>query len=70
MRPGLRPRKDAAFHATVADYEETSGNSIDLSIMPFMALNQKVISALTTGEVPDLIFHAPTKIPPVESKVG
>ena len=25
--------------------------------MPFMALNQKIISALTTGEVPDLIFH-------------
>ena len=25
--------------------------------MPFMALNQKIISALTSGDVPDLIFH-------------
>ena len=24
--------------------------------MPFMALNQKAVSALTTGDVPDLIF--------------
>jgi multiple sugar transport system substrate-binding protein len=62
---GFVPEEDAAFWATVADYEKSSGNKIDLSIMPFMALNQKVISALTTGEVPDLIFHiAPSTILP------
>ena len=33
--------------------------------MPFTALNQKVISALTTGDVPDLVFHdAPATILP------
>ncbi|MGA9016667.1 MAG: ABC transporter substrate-binding protein [Acetobacteraceae bacterium] len=62
---GFVPEEDAAFRATVADYEKSSGNKIDLSIMPFTALNQKVISALTTGEVPDLVFHdAPATILP------
>ncbi len=62
---GFVPEEDAAFRATVADYEKASGNKIDLSIMPFMALNQKIISALTSGDVPDLIFHiAPSTILP------
>ncbi len=62
---GFVPEEDAAFRATVANYEKASGNKIDLSIMPFTALNQKVISALTTGEVPDLVFHdAPATILP------
>ena len=62
---GFVPEEDAAFRKTVADYEKASGNKIDLSIMPFTALNQKVISALTSGEVPDLIFHdAPATILP------
>jgi multiple sugar transport system substrate-binding protein len=62
---GFVPEEDAAFRATAADYEKSSGNKIDLSILPFMALNQKVISALTSGEVPDLIFHiAPSTILP------
>src|SRR5271157_5572242 len=59
------PEEDAAFRKTVADYEKASGNKIDLSVMPFMALNQKAISALTSGEVPDLIIHgAPETILP------
>src|SRR5208283_4708858 len=62
---GFVPEEDAAFRKTVADYEKASGNKIDLSVMPFMALNQKAISALTSGEVPDLIFHdAPATILP------
>ena len=62
---GFVPEEDAAFRATAADYEKSSGNKIDLSIMPFMALNQKIISALTSGDVPDLIFHiAPSTILP------
>jgi multiple sugar transport system substrate-binding protein len=54
---GFVPEEDAAFRATVAEYEKASGNHIDLSIMPFMALNQKIISAITSGDVPDMIFH-------------
>jgi len=62
---GFVPEEDAAFRKTVADYEKQSGNKIDFSIMPFMALNQKAISALTSGAVPDLIFHdAPATILP------
>ena len=62
---GFVPEEDAAFRATVAAYEKASGKKIDLSIMPFMALNQKIVSALTSGEVPDLIFHiAPSTLLP------
>ena len=33
--------------------------------MPFQALNQKAISAMTSGDVPDLIFHdAPAALLP------
>ena len=62
---GFVPEEDEAFRKTVADYEQASGNKIDNSIMPFMALNQKAISAITTGDVPDVIFHdAPATILP------
>jgi multiple sugar transport system substrate-binding protein len=62
---GFVPEEDAAFRKTVADYQNATGNKIDLSVMPFQALNQKAISAITSGEVPDLIFHdAPQTILP------
>ena len=62
---GFVPAEDEAFRKTVADYEKKSGNKIELSTMPFQAVNQKAISALTSGDVPDLIFHdAPTTILP------
>ncbi|MBV9249717.1 MAG: extracellular solute-binding protein [Acetobacteraceae bacterium] len=62
---GFVPEEDAAFRKVVADYQKATGNKIDYSIMPFMALNQKAISALTSGDVPDLIFHdAPATILP------
>jgi multiple sugar transport system substrate-binding protein len=44
---------------------KASGNKLDYSIMPFMAQNQKTISALTSGDVPDLVFmDAPATILP------
>jgi multiple sugar transport system substrate-binding protein len=44
---------------------KASGNTLDYSIMPFMALNQKTISSLTSGDVPDLVFmDAPETILP------
>jgi len=62
---GFVPEEDDAFRKTIADYEKASRNKIDASIMPFQALNQKAISALTSGDVPDLIFHdAPATILP------
>lgn len=65
INQGFVPAEDVAFRKTAADYEKASGNKLDYNIMPFQALNQKVISALTIGEVPDLVFHdAPATILP------
>ena len=65
VQQGFIQQEDVAFKQTVADYEKDTGNKIEHSIMPFMALNQKAISALTSGDVPDLIFHdAPTAVLP------
>jgi multiple sugar transport system substrate-binding protein len=62
---GFVPEEDAAFRKTVAEFEKVSGDKIDASIMPFQALNQKAVSALTSGDVPDLIFHdAPATLLP------
>ena len=65
INQGFVRQEDEAFKATAEEYMKASGNVLDFSIMPFMALNQKSISALTSGEVPDLIFHdAPQVILP------
>ena len=53
---GFIAEEDASFrNMVVAAYEKASGNTIDYSLVPFAPLNQKVISALTSGDVPDLI---------------
>jgi multiple sugar transport system substrate-binding protein len=66
INQGFVHQEDDAFRSTAAEYEKTSGNKLDYNIMPFMALNQKVIASLTGGgDVPDLIFHdAPATILP------
>src|SRR5215510_9707999 len=62
---GFVQEEDIAYKKTVADYEKATGNKIDYNIMPFMALNQKTVSALTSGDVPDLVFHnAPESLLP------
>src|SRR5581483_6371017 len=38
-----------------------SGNKIELSIVPFAPLRQKIISAITSGVVPDLVTVTPTE---------
>ncbi len=65
VNQGFVPQEDEAFKKVAEDYMKESGNKLDYSIMPFMALNQKTISALTSGDVPDLIFmDAPATILP------
>jgi hypothetical protein len=54
---GLRAREDAAFKAIVAAYEKASGNTIEASITPFAPLMQKIVSALTIGDVADVMAH-------------
>jgi multiple sugar transport system substrate-binding protein len=59
---GFVPEEDTAIKKTVADYEKASGNTIDLSIMPFAPLRQKIISAVTSGVVPDLFRQTPNEL--------
>ena len=62
---GFIPEEDIAMRQVCEDYMKASGNKLDYSLMPFMALNQKTISALTSGDVPDLVFmDAPETILP------
>ena len=55
LAQGFIPEEDAAYKATVADYQKASGNTIDYSIIPFAALRQKAVSAVAAGVVPDMI---------------
>src|ERR1700740_20495 len=54
---GFVPEEDAAFRKMVDDYQQQSGNTSDYSIVPFAPLMQKIISAITSSEVPDLVSH-------------
>ena len=52
---GFAQEEDIAFKEMVADYEKASGNQIEYSIVPFAAMRQKEIAAVTSGVVPDII---------------
>jgi multiple sugar transport system substrate-binding protein len=53
---GFVPEEDVSFRKMVADYEKVSGNKIDYSIMPFVALQQKMVSALQTSNTPNWLW--------------
>src|SRR5436305_6773750 len=59
---GFVPEEDTAIKKIVADYEKASGNKIDLSIMPFAPQRQKIVSAVTSGVVPDMFPSNPTEL--------
>src|SRR6266851_2443895 len=59
---GFIQEEDVAFKKAVADYQKASGNTIELSIVPFAPLRQKIVSAVTSGVVPDLIPANPGEI--------
>jgi multiple sugar transport system substrate-binding protein len=52
---GFAQEEDLAFKKMVADYEKASGNQIDYTILPFQAIREKEIAAITSGVVPDVI---------------
>jgi multiple sugar transport system substrate-binding protein len=54
---GFVPEEDASFRAMVADYEKQSGNKIDYSLIPTGPLMQKIVSSITSGDVPDVMSH-------------
>ena len=58
---GFAQEEDVAFRKAVEDYEKASGNTIDYSIVPYAPLRQKIVSAITSGSVPDLIPSTPAE---------
>src|SRR6516225_2360061 len=59
---GFVQDEDVALKKVVAEYEQASGNKIELSIIPFAPQRQKIISALTSGVVPDVTNANPDEI--------
>jgi multiple sugar transport system substrate-binding protein len=59
---GFVQEEDVAFKKAVADYQKASGNTIELSIVPFAPLRQKIVSAVTSGVVPDMFPNQPGEI--------
>jgi len=65
LNQGFIREEDAAMKQVCEDYMKASGNKLEYSFMPFMAQMQKTVSALTSGDVPDLIFmDAPSAVLP------
>jgi multiple sugar transport system substrate-binding protein len=62
MVQGFAQEEDVAMKKIIADYEKASGNTIDYSIVPYAPHRQKVISAMTSGEVPDLFPANPAEV--------
>jgi multiple sugar transport system substrate-binding protein len=59
---GFAEEEDIAFKQIVADYAKASGNTIDHNIVPYAPLRQKVVSAITSGVVPDLFQNNPFEV--------
>jgi multiple sugar transport system substrate-binding protein len=59
---GFAEEEDISFKKIVADYEAASGNTIDYSIVPYAPMRQKIVSAVTSGVVPDLFQNTPAEI--------
>ena len=64
---GFVPEEDTAFKTMAAAYEKASGNKIDFSLIPYAALRQKAISAITSGVVPDMIEVADFQLAPLQA---
>jgi multiple sugar transport system substrate-binding protein len=59
---GFVQEEDVAIKKVVADYQKVSGNTIELSIVPFAPLRQKIVSAVTSGVVPDVFRQTPDEL--------
>src|ERR1700749_1883345 len=59
---GFAQEEDVGFKKLVADYQKASGNTIDYSIIPYAPMRQKIVSAITSGVVPDVIQNTPGEI--------
>ena len=59
---GFVEDEDVALRKAVAGYEKASGNKVELSIIPFAPMRQKIVSAITSGVVPDVTQNNPGEI--------
>src|SRR6516225_536249 len=59
---GFVPEEDVGFKKVVADYGKASGNTIELSIVPFAPLREKIVAAAQSGIVPDMLYATPGEI--------
>src|SRR5437899_2422158 len=59
---GFAEEEDISFKKIVAEYEKASGNTIEHSITPYAPLRQKIVSAVTSGVVPDIYQNTPAEV--------
>ena len=59
---GFAQEEDISFKKIVSDYEKASGNTIDYSIIPYAPMRQKIVSAVTSGGIPDIFQNTPAEI--------
>src|SRR5215470_800875 len=59
---GFVSEEDVGFKKVVADYGKASGNTIELSIVPFAPLRQKIVAVVQSGIVPDMLYATPGEI--------
>jgi hypothetical protein len=59
---GFAEEEDISFKKIVADYAKASGNTIDHTIIPYAPVRQKIVSAVTSGGVPDMFQNTPAEI--------
>ena len=59
---GFIQEEDVAIKKLVADYQQASGNTIELSITPFAPLRQKIVAAVQSGVVPDMFPQTPDEL--------
>jgi multiple sugar transport system substrate-binding protein len=64
---GFAQEEDIAFKKMAADYEKASGNKLEYSLIPYAALRQKAVSAITGGVVPDIIEVADFAFAPLQA---
>ncbi|SNB67752.1 carbohydrate ABC transporter substrate-binding protein, CUT1 family [Arboricoccus pini] len=53
---GFYPAEDEAFDQVVAEWEKATGNKVNLSYYSTGDIPAKIISAITTGQVPDIAY--------------